>query len=112
MEAEVTNVNNSFVSNCEFEEEVSEVDTDILSYEKEISTSEEESSNQLCSLSSGQRRNVRSFQRHPSVDEWLLGRLPRVIVIVLYICCSRTVNKYNPSERASKGRRGYNTYHR
>ena len=76
MESEVTNVNNSFVSNCEFKEEVSEVDTDILSYEKEISTSEEESSNQLFSLSSGQRRNVRSFQRHPSVDEWLLGRLP------------------------------------
>ena len=96
MKAEVTNVNNSFVSNCEFKEEVSEVDTDILSYEKEISTSEEESSNQLCSLSSGQRRNVRSCQRHTSVDEWLLGRIPRVTMIVLYICSSRTSNKYIP----------------
>ena len=91
MEAEVTNVNNSFVSNCELEEEVSEVDTDILSDEKEITSSDEESSNQLCSLSSGQRRNVRSFQRHPSVDEWLLGR-GRVIMIVLYKYCSRTIN--------------------
>ena len=76
MEEEVTNGINSFVSNCEFKEEVSEVDTDILSNEKEITSSVEESSAQLCSLSSGQRRNVRSFQRHPSVDEWLLGRLP------------------------------------
>ena len=79
---EVTNGINSFVSNCEFIEEVSEVATDILSDEKEITSSEEESSTQLCSLSSGQRRNVRSFQRHPSVDEWLLGRIQRVIMIV------------------------------
>ena len=82
MEEEVTNANASFVSNCEFKEEVSEVDTDILSDEKEITSSDEESSTQLCSLSSGQRRNVRSFQRHPSVDEWLLGRIQRVIMIV------------------------------
>ena len=38
MESEVTNVNNSFVSNCEFKEEVSEVGTDILSDEKEITS--------------------------------------------------------------------------
>ena len=82
MEEEVTNVNNSFVSNYESTEEVTEVATDILSDEKEITSSEEESSTQLCSLSSGQRRNVRSFQRHPSVDEWLLGRIQRVIMIV------------------------------
>ena len=109
MEAEVTNVNNCFVSNCDLKEEVSEVDTDIPSDEKEITSSDEESSTQLCSLSSGQRRNVRSFQRHPSVDEWLLGMFLRVIMIVLYKCCSRTFNKYNPSKGASKGRRGCNT---
>jgi hypothetical protein len=108
MEAEVTNVNNSVVSNCEFKEEVSEVDTDILSDEKDTTSSEEESSTQLCSLSSGQRRNVSSCQRHPSVDQWLLGRFPRVIMIILYICCSRTFNKYNPSKGASKGSRGCN----
>ena len=57
MESEVTNVNNSFVSNCEFKEDVSGVDADIPSDEKEISSSEEESSTQLCSLSSAQRIN-------------------------------------------------------
>lgn len=35
--------------------------------------SEEESSTQYCSLSSEVSRNIRSLQRHQSVEEWLRG---------------------------------------
>merc|ERR1711892_1351188 len=36
-------------------------------------SSDDESSTQFCSLSSEACRNIRAFQRHQSVDEWLQG---------------------------------------
>ena len=71
----------SLINNCDLKEEVSDDDTDNLSDDKVTDTtlSEEDSSTQFCSLSSGPVRNARTFQRHPSVDEWLLGWLLRTL---------------------------------
>eukprot|EP00092_Neocalanus_flemingeri_P061290 GFUD01073649.1.p1 GENE.GFUD01073649.1~~GFUD01073649.1.p1 ORF type:complete len:550 (+),score=146.60 GFUD01073649.1:158-1807(+) len=57
------------------EDEESEVTTDYLSDEKgtETTTSDDGSSTQFCSISTGPVKDTRAFQRHPSVDEWLQG---------------------------------------
>ena len=54
-------------------ESTSDLKDDEVGEDANLTSSEEESSTQFCSLSSEAGRHLQCFQRHQSVDEWLQG---------------------------------------
>ena len=77
MEGRSSEVIKSMIFACDVKEEDSEVTTDYLSDEKETdtTTSGDGSSTKFSSIFSGPVRDRKAFERHPSVDEWLLGNI-------------------------------------